>query len=583
MEPTNVILPYKEYNSTLLRYSDSDQLQANQYKSIIESKLDQAYYDREYPSVGAAALGPLNANVPVTNMKVNINVGDKNVNVYKKFWQYKQHSGSIFTDWNSAGISAIKEDLSIKNLPLYNKIHDSNLVLSNTNYVRNNLTNYGKEYLTTTNMLNAEAFLNGVSYESGNTSPYRSGQQTEIQQIIHGSFNNAEDGDLYSRQVKELRVDLPINYANTSISSWMYINPAFIIPNKNIKILHDALKFGIFDLDSIKLVGTSCLTSNFGVTPKGYPGPVDVINDDNNYPPVKNPDYYTRGELHYATEGSGENMYCSANTNYVVMPVNHAPSVKGLDTSFQVSTGNNSITIGVVMSPKLKNFINNDLHKLNRDLILMHLHQFPPLNLETNIRKIIETNYSHLFNKNNGISIHDEYSKLIDKFKYTWVYNKQRNLATKYQGNPEIETFINELNIFKFGGNNTNFLGQVGQVRFRNLGININDINIEGTGCFLLLPTMLSEDLFGVRKQIPSEYTSMNVNHADDNNNCITSNNYKQNATNCAFRDHAFKWQQQQDGPNFVPNMFKTPDNDYIVNSTNFYAGKNPYNTPNTF
>jgi len=583
METQNVTLPYKEYNSTLLRYSDSDQLEANQYKSIIESRLDQAYYDREYPSMGAAALGPLNANVPVTNMKVDINVGDKNVNVYKKFWQYKQHAGSIFTDWNSAGISAIKEDMAIKNLPLYNKIYDSNLVLSNTNYVRNNLTNYGKEYLTTTNMLNAEAFLNGVSYESGSTSPYRPGQQNEIQEITHGSFKNAEDGDLYSRQVKELRVDLPINYANTSVSSWMYINPSFIIPNPNIKILHDSLKFGTFDLDSIKLVGTSCLTSNFGITPKNYLGPVDVINDDNNYPPLSNPDYYKRGELHYQKEGPGENMYCSANTNYVAMPKNHAHTVKGLDTSFQVSTGNNSITLGVVMSPKLKNFINNELYTINRDLILMHLHQFPPLNLETNIRKIIETNYSHLFNKNNGISIHDEYSQLSDKFKYTWVYNQQRNFAALYQGNPEIETFINELNIFKFGGNNTNFLNQNAQVRFRNLGNNINDLNIEGTGCFLLLPTMLSEDLFDVRKQIPSEYVSKGVNNNTNNNCIIPGHTYQQNATNCAFRDHAFKWQQQPDGPNFVPNMFKTPTNDDIYNLTNPFSGINPYNAPNSF
>ena len=178
-------------------------------------------------------------------------------------------------------------------------------------------------------------------------------------------FKNSEDGDLYSRQVSELRVDLPINYANTSMSSWMYINPAYIIPEPSIKILHESLKFGIFDLTSIKLTGSSCLTPNFGITPQGYNGPVDVLNDDSQFPPLENPDYYDKNKYYYKKHGMGENMYCSANTNYVAMPKNHSKTVKGLDTSFQVSVGNNSLSIGVVMSPNLKSFIINELYNFN--------------------------------------------------------------------------------------------------------------------------------------------------------------------------------------------------------------------------
>ena len=163
MSTETEFLPFKEYKSTLSRYSDNNQLQANEYKSILESELGQAFYQREFDTIEKAALGPLNSNLPRLKDTFDIKVKDKNVNVFKEFWQYKQPGATIFTDWNSAGVAAIKEDMSVRDLPLFGHIQDPTLVLSNTNNVRNNFQNYGKEYLTTTNMLNAEAFSNGVS------------------------------------------------------------------------------------------------------------------------------------------------------------------------------------------------------------------------------------------------------------------------------------------------------------------------------------------------------------------------------------------------------------------------------------
>ena len=223
--------------------------------------------------------------------------------------------------------------------------------------------------------------------ESGGTSPYRTGTRYEMEQIEHGNFKNREDGDIYSRQIKQLRVDLPINYANNDITSWNYINPICIIPNDNegpdgkikIKVFHEKLKFGIFDLDSMKLIGTPCLTENFNMIPQGFDQAKDVIDDKTNYPPLENPEYFTPGENYFKKDGeilkdgsvfngTGSNLYCSANTNFVAMPKNNVSRLKGLDTSFEVFSGSNSLTLGAIMSPKLKDFIQNDLFKFNEAL-----------------------------------------------------------------------------------------------------------------------------------------------------------------------------------------------------------------------
>lgn len=623
-------LPFKEYKSTLSRYSDNDQLQANQYKSILESELGQAFYEREFHSIDKAALGPMNANLPRLNDTYNIKVNDKNVNVFKEFWQYKQPAGSIFTDWNSAGVSAIKEDMSVRDLPLHGTIQDPTLVLSNTNNVRNNFQNYGKEYLTTTNMLNAEAFDNGVSYESGGSNSYRTGQRTEMFQMEHGNFNNREDGDLYSRPIKQLRVDLPINYANNDITSWQYINPICIELNKSkgsdgkqkIKVFHERLKFGIFDLDSMKLIGTPCLTENFNMIPEGFTYPVDVIEDNSNIPPLSNPDYYKPGENHFKKDGAGSNLYCSANTNFVAMPKNFSPNLHRLDTSFQVFTGSNSVTLGSVMSPKLKEFIQNDLFKFNEALVVMKifdqeikkLEQENPgvywknLVSESHMTKKIYHDYPELFLK---YSVMDEinyenYMRKPEGHKYTWIFNMQRNFVSMYQGSPELETFIDHLSIFKFGGHNVNYPDEQGKVRIRNLSN--KDIPIEDPGCFLLLPTMMSEDLFTVRQELPKQFTgSVNdINNQfkdesrkngmkytpihNNSDSCITpGGNFATNATNCAFRGKANMWQQKlhpgDTNANFVPNMFNDPNNynNDIFNLGNPYLNVNPYNAPQNF
>jgi hypothetical protein len=650
MSTETEFLPFKEYKSTLSRYSDNNQLQAHQYKSILESELGQSFFQREFDTVDKAALGPMNANLPRYNDTFDIKVKGDNVNVFKEFWQYKQPGATIFTDWNSAGVAAIKEDMSVRDLPLHGHIQDPTLVLSNINNVRNNFQNYGKEYLTTTNMLNAEAFANGVFYESGGTSPYRTGTRYEMEQIEHGNFKNREDGDIYSRQIKELRVDLPINYANNDITSWNFINPICIKPNDSnkIKVFHEQIKFGVFDLDSMKLIGTSCLTENFNMIPQGFTESTDVIDDRLNYPPLSNPDYFTPGENFYKKDGeiqkdgtvfngTGSNLFCSANTNFVAMPKNFVPRLKGLDTSFQVFSGTNSLTLGAIMSPKLKDFIQNDLFKFNEALVVMQIYSqeikkmnwqdFARKNPGTPLSKFprsymmkkIESYYPHLFLKHaiNEMNINFNYFMGLEEgSKYTWVFNMQRNFAAINQGHPELEAFINHLSIFKFGGHNVNFPEEKGKVRLRKLSS--KDIPIEAPGCFTLLPTMLSEDLFTVRKEIPQQFTgSVNhinqqllnqakakakennqsyieytpiQSHARDGNACITPGaNFSTNATNCAFRDRASMWQQKlypgDTNPNFVPNIFNDPNNynNDIFNLSNPYASVNPHDAPRNF
>lgn len=631
MSKQTEFLPFKEYPSTLARYSNSDQLQAHQYKTILESELGQAYYQREFPTIGDAALGRLNANVPVRNNTVGIVVDNKPVNVYEQFWQYKQNGGTIFTDWTSAGISNLNTDISVSEMPLHgdSNLKDQTLVLSNTNNVRNNLQRYGKEYLTTTNLLNSIAFNNGVSYESGCLSPLRTGSRVELEQIEHSNFADRENGDLYSRQIKQLDVSLPVEYANNTRSHWVYINCAYIRPNKKLKVFHLQQKFGIFDLDSMKMTGESCLTENFNVTPKGLDGPRDVLNDRRNYPPVSNPDFYEefrRGN----EEGVGSNMYCSANTNFVIMPKNHA--YENLDTSFQVMPGNNSVTLGTVMSPKLREFIQNDLFNFNRKVIVMNIYsQYSNLLGSEDVLRKLEHKFPEIFKHllfedpqtGKKVSMYHYYMFLSEDNKYKFIFNYQRNFAAKNQPYPELETFINHLNIFKFSGHDVNNPEHKGSVLLRELngilGLHIDDtIMIDSPGCFLLLPTMLSQDIFAVRENIPEQFSGTvseinremhdstmrthrhrgghgtqftpivnNSPNPNDPNECITHTdpwNYELNATNCAFRDSSGRWIQREH-PNFIPNMFNDPNNlnNDIYNLDNPFAGANPYGAPTGF
>lgn len=622
MSTRTAFLPFKEYPSTLARYSNSDQLQAHQYKQILESELGQHFYQREFPTMNEFAQGRGNANIPVNNNILEVVVDNKPVNVYEQFWQYKQNGGTIFTDWNSAGVANLNTDISISEMPLHGEIEDPTLVLSNTNNVRNNLQRYGKEYLTTTNLLNSIAFQNGVSFESGNLSPKRSGSRVETEMIEHSNFADRENGDLYSRQIKQLDVSLPIEYANNTRSHWVYANFAFIRPNPNkrLKVFHLQQKYGVFDLDSMKMVGASCLTSNFNITPKGMEYPVDVLSDDMNFPPVSNPSFYSgvrRGQV----EGVGSNMYCSANTNFVTMPKNSA--YPDLDTSFQVMNGTNSITLGTVMSPKLREFIQEQLFDFNRKIVVMQIHsQYAT----TSAGPELMNKYPDIFqipmfvsnrNPNKKLTMYEYYTQLEESDKYKFVFNYQRNFAQTHLMHPEVETFINHLSIMKFSGNNINNPDIKGSVLLRELN-NIlhkgmdDSIEIDSPGVFLLLPTMLSQDVFGVRKNIPEQFSgtipqinndmarsARNPNSAftpiidhgkrnrADPNECITHTdpwNYELNATNCAFRDSAGRWIQKEH-PNFVPNMFNDPNNlnNDLTNLDNIHAGINPYNAPTSF
>ena len=350
----------------------------------------------------------------------------------------------------------------------------------------------------------------------------------------------------------------------------------------------------------MKLIGTSCLTANFGMMPQGFDHPVDVVNDNTNYPPLSNSNYYE--EKHPRKEGNGSNLYCSENTNFVAMPINHAPRFKNLDSSFQVSPGNNSITLGNVMSTTLKNFINNSLFTFNRALIVMYLYhqevkilkiEYPNIHIDklpkTHLMKKIEKKYPDLFLRHRindmNINYHDY---LREPNKYTYIFNQQRNFAASAQGYPELEIFVNHLSIFKFGGDHIKDPMVHGKVRL--IEFEHNDIPIRGQGCLLLLPTMLSEDLFAVRQNIPSEYNKITKTFDHVSNNCISPDaNYQENATNCAFRGKASMWQQKpkpgESNPNFVPNMFNDPNNlnNDIYNLYNFSSGVNPYDAPASF
>ena len=92
-------------------------------------------------------------------------------------------------------------------------------------------------------------------------------------------------------------------------------------------------------------------------------------------------------------------MYCSANTNYVTMPRNHLYG--DLDTSFQVMPGNNSLTLGTVMSPKLKEFIQNELFNFNRSIVLMQIYeQYESLIGSERVTSQLRNKYPTIFKHN---------------------------------------------------------------------------------------------------------------------------------------------------------------------------------------
>ena len=547
------VLPFKQYNTFLSNYSKPNQIQADNYKNIIESETSQAYFNREYPSLEAASNGRLNPNVPVYRDSQVIFVEDKPVNVYKQFWQYKQNGGSIFTDYKSAGVSNNYEDISIRNLPLKSMGLDKptpQLVLSNTNNVRNNMQNYGKQYLLTQNMLNSEAFQNGVYYQMQSTSPYRPGDINEAQQIEHSQFANKLNGDQFSRQKNILRVDLPSNYAQTSLTSWQTINPICIKPNDNTKLdWITRMRFGLLNLDALLFIGNSCLNKDFNIIPPGFEKPVDVFADDMNYPPITNSDYFTPGPLYFKKEGMSNGLFCSSNSNYIAVPINH--KYPDLDTSINFNPGNNSISLGMIMQPALKDFINKELYNFNKMQILRGLkeqYKNEPEKLKNLMKTFPEIKNDKVVN----------YNQFNEEEKYIYLYNEQRSFHDRWHMNPQLAGFIINLNIVKFGGTHSNY-----DLKAK-ANINMTSYEIGELGVFLLLPSMLSEDLFDIK--------------SDTFGDC-GGDTLRNRSQSCCFQGPA---NEQSPNDTFYPALDASYDPS-MSNLRNAGCGTNPYNAPNTF
>ena len=575
---------YKEHSSISDLYSSEMRQSLDIYKKILLSEKSLANYNDKYPTNDININNALNPNIAITNKELKtVAIEGKSIKINQQFLNYKAPAAQLFTNFKSAGENAILENMAVRNLPLksQNNVEDPNLVLSNNNFVRANLQDYGKAFLLKTNLLNTEAFNNGFAFQSASTSPYRLEDPRMLLNYSHSNFIDKEHGDIFFNSKFQLRFDLPTNYINNSVTSWQYANPSFIIPNKtinsldNIKskdylnfinkyfdkknsIYHLQTKYGTLMLDSIKYVGNSCLTKKFSTVPSGYSKPVDVMQDNYMYPPVNNPNYYNKGtpeymkkqgELHSSSNmrqipNVNEGMYCSENNNYVVMPKNYSKLYNETDSSFNVMPGMNSITMGVVMSSALKSFISDELYNINKMLIVNNLYKDNAAlrpNLESKY-KVLSTEKSKSLRKLNSTDI------------YNYLYNLQRDLDEKHKIHHEISQFIHSLIIFKFGG--SDLVDNNANVIFDNTEYTIN------SPIFLLLPCCPGEDIMNLKKDTVSQCKDYD----------------------CCFKGPAESWLTEQD-KNYIPNIFnnkKNLNND-LYNLQNPDCGINPYNAPRNF
>ena len=549
-------IPYKEYKNYIGLYSPENQDQAIQYKEIIESNILEKSYD-EYSNLEDASMGKLNTNIPVYKNKISINVDNKQVDTFKHFWNFKQHAGTVFTDYRSAGVSANYEDASIRDLPLkslgLNK-STPELTMSNTNNIRNNLQNYGKSFLTTTNLLNNEAFYNGVSYQSSSSSPYRESIQN-LYQIQHSNFNHKINGDKYSRNFNQMRVDLPSNFAQTLMTSWQYINPICVEPNLNQNLdWLTRLQFGTLNLDALLYIGKSCLTSDFNVIPPGYNTPVDVFEDHFYNPPITNSEYFVKGKNYYKKEGKSGGLYCSKNTNFVAMPINH--KFPNLDTSINVKPGNNSIALGMIMDENIKKFINKELFNFNKKQLLKGL-LFDNSNNQMKIN-----NLKNMYPEINTIDM--TYNTFKEETKYKYLYDQQKLMHDLAIESIELKHFVNSLNIIKIGGTSTN--NAIGHIILDQI-----KYPMSSTGVYLLLPSMMSEDLFNLK---------------ENSEGSCTGSTPELKRQSCCFQGPSGEWNNDA---SVVPEWSGTENlnkgNNFFteLNIINPGCGINPYNSPNTF
>jgi len=538
---------FKEYNTFLSHYSKPNQLQSSQFKKIIDSKIPNDALNVNFSNLEEASKTRLNPNVPVYKKSSTIYVDGKPVEAFKQFWQYKQNGGSIFTNYVSSGVSSIYEDIAVRNLPLRTMGLENptpELVLSNSNNVRNNLQNYGKTYLTTTNLLNSEAFHNGLIYSHA-SSPYRTGGISEEDIIEHGTFGDKTKGDEYSRNIEQMRVDLPSNYAQTLMTTWQTINPICIKPDLNPNLTEaKKLQYGTFNLDALLYIGQPCLTKDFNIIPSGFDKSIDVFNDDSDYPPLQNINYYKKGNDFMKKVGVSDGLYCSPNSNYISVPINY--KYPNLDTSINFSPGNNSIPLGMIMQPILKDFINKDLYNLNKLQILRALYsQFKnnPEALKNLRRKYKEIGQDKM-----------NYSSLNENEKYNNILNIQKELHEKHIEHPQTKHFITSLSIVKLGGDESNAKVLLDSVQYL----------IFSPGVFLLLPSMLGDDLFDIKKDTVS--------------NCTGSSD-ELRGVNCCFKGPPEAWApDSQYYPSYDLNIGNS-----LVNMVNPGCGINPYNAPSTF
>ena len=513
--------PYPNYSSILELYSKDNQLKAKQYQVISQSSIGDE----------------VNANTPEYAKRELQDDDGKATEGFMKFLNFRQYAGSMHTDWRSSGIQNQLEDMSIRNMKL-DGIENPTLVLSNSNNVRKVLQNYGAEYLRTTELLNREGFYNGAAY-TASTSPYR--EDTREGKLIE---YNSQNGDIATFEYK-LRPDLPIGYSNPPTRTFQYPLGAFIQPYYKPGVRQhftlQNLKYGTFYLTSIKYIGESCLTKEFNSLPHGYTSPTDIFTNQQHMTPVTNPEYFTEKSPYYLQkQGETSNLYCSPNSNYVTMPLN--PMYKTLDTSFNNGIGDNSIKMGEVISPELKLLITTTLFKINKLQILRHLleqavnaQKIPTTTPDTdvtnwsltinNIKRLI-----HSLNENN----YPFTQTLKDSLKYITLSkeNKWYMLQTvkdTMHENASIGTqgFLQNLIISYFGGTIVD-PGDGKEVRCAHAIVDPSILKVcpkeflpncmSKMDCTtelqksmvriedeipLLLPSMLSEDLFVLRNKIP--------------------------------------------------------------------------------
>lgn len=594
----NNTLKYKTYPVSKEDYSNDMQRSLNNCEDIFQSNEVMHRYENKDKLTDKEVKHILNPNVPIKNKTIGkVTIDSKDIDVFEQFYNYKAPAGQLFTNFKSAGENSILEDMSIRDLPPRdgtNHGSDPNLVLSNTNLIRSNLQNYGKEYLLKTNMLNAEAFNNGFAYQSTSTSPYRLVNPKELLGTEHSNFKNKEHGDMFNLNKYQLRFDLPTNYINNAVTSWQYVNAGFVLPNKEITsidksmfkdkkemdylfkhfdikdmLFHLQLKYGTLNLDAIHYAGNSCLTKDFAMTPKNMSKPVDVIENDYNYPPVNNPHYYDEkspmfmkkeGQLHQSKNGKmipnvGEGLYCSINNNYVMMPKNYSEIYKNTDSSFGIMPGSNSVTMGVVLSKYLRKFIQEEIFELNKMQIVAQLIMQEKTSEKRNMMKSKMMNMYRDLNNEKFRSFMNVMKN--ERQKYIHLFDMQRALADKYKIHHEVANFINSLVIFKLGDDsllNNNIPAKV--------ILDDYEYDILGNGVFLLLPSLPNQDLMNLKKNTSEE--------------CTTGN--------CCFRGEAESWLPKNDR-NFVPKMYNNSDNlnNDISNLTNPNCGVNPYNAPRNF